>query len=60
MTKWIVDDSNNGDFRTIAEAIAAADKGDEIIVTGGDDNIHLFFGVETLGFTDGRKHRLQC
>ena len=40
MTKWIVDDSNNGDFRTIAEAIAAAEKGDEIIVTGGDDNIH--------------------
>ena len=40
MTTWIVDDSNNGDFLTIAEAIAAASMGDKIIVTGGDDNIH--------------------
>ena len=23
-------------------------------------NIHLFFGLETLGFTDERKVRLQC
>ena len=40
MGKFIVDDNNNGDFSTIAEAIAVASKGDEIIVTGGDDNIH--------------------
>jgi hypothetical protein len=42
MTTWIVDDSNNGngDFSTIAEAIANAAAGDKIIVTGGDDNIH--------------------
>ena len=40
MTTWIVDDNNNGDFLTIAEAIAAASAGDKIIVTGGDDNIH--------------------
>ncbi len=39
-TKWLVDDSGNGDFLTIAEAIAAADKGDQIIVTGGEDNLH--------------------
>ena len=40
MTTWIVDDSNNGDFSTIAEAVAAATEGDKIVVTGGDDNIH--------------------
>ena len=39
-TKWLVDDNGNGDFLTIAEAIAASDKGDEIIVTGGEDNLH--------------------
>ncbi len=40
MTNWLVDDSGNGDFLTIAEAIAAADTGDKIIVTGGEDNLH--------------------
>ena len=40
MAQWIVDDSNNGDFLTIAEAIAVAAKNDQIIVTGGNDNIH--------------------
>ncbi|MDJ0660694.1 MAG: hypothetical protein QNJ42_14580 [Crocosphaera sp.] len=40
MADWLVDDSGNGDFLTIAEAIAAAEKGDKIIVTGGDDNLH--------------------
>ncbi|MGK7956510.1 MAG: hypothetical protein AB4063_14865 [Crocosphaera sp.] len=40
MTRWLVDDSGNGDFLTIAEAIAKAEKGDTIIVTGGEDNLH--------------------
>ncbi|MGK7897371.1 MAG: hypothetical protein AB4372_28065, partial [Xenococcus sp. (in: cyanobacteria)] len=40
MATLIVDDSNNGNFLTIAKAIAAASEGDKIIVTGGDDNIH--------------------
>ena len=53
MTTWIVDDSNNGDFITIAEAIAAASEGDKIIVTGGDDNIHneAKFSLITLFLT---------
>ena len=32
MTTWIVDDNNDGDFSTIADAIAGAAKGDKIIV----------------------------
>ncbi len=40
MAKLFVDDSGNGDFLTIAEAIAAAKRGDNIIVTGGEDNLH--------------------
>ncbi|MGK7940940.1 MAG: hypothetical protein AB4062_12490 [Crocosphaera sp.] len=40
MTKWLVDDSGNGDFLTIAEAIAASVEGDKIIVNGGKDNLH--------------------
>ena len=40
MTTWLVDDSGNGDFLTIAEAIEAAQTGDNIIVTGGEDNLH--------------------
>ncbi|MDJ0510927.1 MAG: hypothetical protein QNJ64_16980 [Crocosphaera sp.] len=38
MAKLFVD--GNGDFLSIAEAIAAAKEGDNIIVTGGEDNLH--------------------
>ncbi|MGK7957427.1 MAG: hypothetical protein AB4063_19565 [Crocosphaera sp.] len=40
MGKIFVDDSGNGDFLTIAEAIAVAKRDDNIIVTGGEDNVH--------------------
>ncbi|MGK7940010.1 MAG: hypothetical protein AB4062_07635 [Crocosphaera sp.] len=40
MTKLFVDDSGNGDFLTIAEAIAHSGEGNKIIVTGGEDNRH--------------------
>jgi Ca2+-binding RTX toxin-like protein len=35
-----VDDDSNGDYTTLADAIVAANDGDTIIVTGGNDNIH--------------------
>ena len=40
MAELFVDDSGNGDFLTIAEAIAVAKRDDKIIVTGGEDNLH--------------------
>ena len=39
-TTITVDDDGNGDFTTLAAAIAVASDGDTIVVTGGADNIH--------------------
>ncbi len=36
-----VDDDGNGDFLTIAEAIAQAGESSTITVTGGEDNVHI-------------------